>query len=279
MVDILMTLKEYWNQYGNIIIATIVIIIILILQSILVRITKRSVKKAHLPPEAANGLVLAIRMIAIFGIFTILTSYAGFTTEALALSGFIGAAIGFGSTQTVGNLIAGMYVMLTRPFRIGDYVRIGGEEGIVREISLNYTRLLAPDGTRVLVPNRSVINQNVRRYRRVIETEADREENTALAKTISFLRDTLDQKEIHIYPFDVAVSASYSFETTTRVFDEVCKEWEKKFGYTPTYYVSELLSGQTKYKIFLKVEDPRKILQFQPEFLKALLDRLEQTKT
>lgn len=284
MVDILERLEQYWLQYKDIILAVILIIIVLIVQRILVRAAKRSVKKAELPPEAANGIILIIRLGAFFAIFSILTHRIGLTSEVLAMSTFIGAAVGFASAQTIGNVIAGIYVMITRPFRIGDYVKIGGEEGIVREISLNYTRIQAFDGSRVLVPNRNVINQTLRRYRRHLKTEAgqegEQEEDTAFDKALAFLRDQIgEEKEIIVYPFDVAIHASYRMKTATKVFDEVCQQWTEKFGYPPTYFVSELPSYQTKYKFFITVDDPIKIFQLKPEFLKDILSRLEETQT
>ncbi|MFQ6124572.1 MAG: mechanosensitive ion channel family protein [Candidatus Heimdallarchaeota archaeon] len=282
-MDIIELLEQYWLDYQRIIIAGVLIIVILIIQRILVRAAKRSVTKAHLPPEAANGIVLIIRLAAVFAIFATLTSYAGLTSEALALSTFIGAAVGFASAQTIGNIIAGIYVMITRPFRIGDYIKIGAEEGIVREISLNYTRIQASDGTRVLVPNRNVINQTLRRYRRVLRTEKEHEEEqeeTAFNKALAFLRDQIsEEKEIYVYPFDVAIHASYSMKTATKVFDKVCEQWTEKFGYPPTYFISELPSYQTKYKFFITVDDPVKIYQLKPEFLRDILARLEETKT
>ncbi len=284
MVDIIELLEQYWRDYQKIMIAGVLIIFIIIVQRILVRAAKKSVKKAQLPPEAANGIVLIIRLAAVFAIFATLTGYAGLTSEALALSTFIGAAVGFASAQTIGNVIAGIYVMITRPFRIGDYIKIGAEEGIVREISLNYTRIQAFDGTRVLVPNRNVINQTLRRYRRYVRTEEEREEaqekDTAFNKALSFLRDQIgEEKEIYIYPFDVAIHASYSMKTATKVFDEVCEQWTEKFGYPPTYFVSELPSYQTIYKFFITVENPMKIFQLKPEFLKTILAKLEQTQS
>lgn len=281
--DIWELLEQFWMEYQAIIFAIIAIIIVLLVQRILVRAAKRSVKKAQLPTEAANGIILVIRLAAVFIIFTILTSYAGLSSEALALSSFIGAAVGFASAQTIGNILAGIYVIITRPFRLGDYVKIGGEEGIVREISLNYTRIQAFDGTRVLVPNRNVINQTLRRYRRYLRTEKEHEEeqeDTAFNKALAFLRDKIgEEKEIYVYPFDVAIHASYSMKTATKVFDEVCEQWTEKFGYPPTYFVSELPSYQTIYKFFITVENPMKIFQLKPEFLKTILARLEETQS
>lgn len=277
--DLWQSLEQYWLDYKEIIIAIIAILIVWIVQRILVRTAKKSVGKSQLPPEAANGLVLIIRMGAFFIVFTILTTSAGLSSEVIAISGFLGAAVGFASAQTISNIIAGMYVMITRPFKIGDYVRIGSSEGIVREIALNYTRIQAIDGTRMLVPNKNVINQTLRSYRRTITVAGDEEEDTAFDKTLSFFRESIsNEKDVFVYPFDVAIHASFTHETTTKVFDEVCQQWEEKFSYPPTYFISDLPSFQVKYKFFITVDEPIKIFQHKPEFLKDILTKLEETK-
>lgn len=278
--DIWERIEHYWTEYQGIILAITAILIIWIIQRILVRAAKRSVRKAQLPPAAANGIILAIRLTSVFIVFTILTSYAGLSSEALALSGFVGAAVGFASAQTIGNIIAGVYVILTRPFQVGEYVTIGGEEGIVREISLNYTRIEAPDGTRVLVPNRTVINEKLKRYRHIIQITEKDEEGTALKKTLSFLRDSISEKnEVYVYPFNLAVHMSYrDIQPTMKAFDQVCHEWTEKFGYPPTYYISDVPPWHINYKFFITIEKPQKILELQPKFLKALMEKLEATK-
>jgi len=277
--DILGILEQYWNEYEGFILSIITIIVIWIVQRILVRAAKKSVRRAHLPPEAANGLVLAIRLTTLFIIFTVLSSYAGLTSEALAVSGFIGAAVGFASSQTIGNVIAGIYVVLTRPFRIGEYVSIGSVEGIVREITLNYTRIEAPDSSRVLVPNRNVLNEQLRRFRHAVSRNehGTAEEDRSVSKTLSILRQTIgSEMEVYVYPFDVAIHTSLPQFAVMTAFDEACDEWTEKFGYPPTYYVAELPTFHVKYKFLITVEDPVKILQLQPEFLKAIMEKLDQ---
>lgn len=277
--DILNLIEQFWKENQGIVVALVFIILVWIIQRILVRAAKKSVRKAQLPPEAANGIILALRLIALFFVFTILTSYAGLSSEVLALSGFIGAAIGFASSQTIGNVIAGIYVILARPFRIGEFVTIGDVEGIVREISLNYTRIETPDSTRYLVPNRKVLDEKVRRFLQIIYPQDDDEkvDETVIKKTLEILRQTVTkEKEVYIYPFDVAIHSNNPQQKVMKAFDEVCQEWTEKFGYQPTYYVSELPTFHVRYKFIMTVDDPRQILHLQPEFLRAIMERVEQ---
>ncbi|MFB6266509.1 MAG: mechanosensitive ion channel family protein [Halodesulfurarchaeum sp.] len=76
-------------------------------------------------------------------------------------AGFLGIVVGMAARQTLGSLIAGFVLMFSRPFEIGDWVRIGEEEGIVTEISIVNTRLENFDGEFVVLPNDIVSNSTI----------------------------------------------------------------------------------------------------------------------
>jgi small conductance mechanosensitive channel len=76
-------------------------------------------------------------------------------------AGFLGIVAGLAAQQTLGALIAGFVLMLSRPFEIGDWVQIGEEEGIVTEITIVNTRLENFDGEVIALPNDSVSNSTI----------------------------------------------------------------------------------------------------------------------
>jgi len=86
------------------------------------------------------------------------------TTWFVGVSALTGAAIGFASTQTVGNFLAGLYIMISRPFMVRDYVKIGDGEGEVREITINYTKIYTPTYNVTEIPNRKVLDSTILNY-------------------------------------------------------------------------------------------------------------------
>ncbi len=76
-------------------------------------------------------------------------------------AGFLGIVVGLAARQTLGSLIAGLVLMFSRPFTIGDWVVIGGQEGIVTDITIVNTRLENFDGEFLIIPNDSVANQAI----------------------------------------------------------------------------------------------------------------------
>lgn len=141
----------------------VVTIIILVLAIIVERIVRgtiiRSSKTFKLDTHLENSLKLIVRVVILtIGVIAILQVF-GFGAEWLiSVSALGGAAIGFASTQTVGNFLAGIYLMISRPFMVNDYVRIGDIEGEVKEITVNYTKIYTPTFNIMEMPNRKVLD-------------------------------------------------------------------------------------------------------------------------
>ncbi len=78
--------------------------------------------------------------------------------------GIAGAGIALAMQGVLGNLVAGLTIIFTRPFKIGEYISIVGEEGEVVDISLFSTVLAHPDRSRVVLPNRKVVGEVLHNY-------------------------------------------------------------------------------------------------------------------
>jgi small-conductance mechanosensitive channel len=76
-------------------------------------------------------------------------------------AGFLGIVVGLAARQTLGSLIAGFVLMLSRPFTVGDWIEVGGQEGIVTDITILNTRLQNFDGETVVLPNDKVSDQSL----------------------------------------------------------------------------------------------------------------------
>ena len=77
---------------------------------------------------------------------------------------FVAALFSLGSTTTIGNLISGIIITYMRPFLVGDFVRIGEQEGEVIEKNAFITRLRDIKGNQVTVPNNSILSQQTVNY-------------------------------------------------------------------------------------------------------------------
>ncbi|MFB6301735.1 MAG: mechanosensitive ion channel family protein [Haloferacaceae archaeon] len=83
------------------------------------------------------------------------------TTQVLAVSGLLGAALGFGLKDLFAGVIGGLVIITEKPYRVGDKVEIGDHYGEVTGIGLRATTLTTPDDTAVRVPNARLFSENV----------------------------------------------------------------------------------------------------------------------
>ena len=79
-------------------------------------------------------------------------------TGLLASSAVLGLVIGFAARQPIANMMAGIQLAISQPFRIGDTVTIEGESGRVDDLTLSYTYIDPGDGRLVVVPNEMVLS-------------------------------------------------------------------------------------------------------------------------
>ncbi|MEM3974548.1 MAG: mechanosensitive ion channel, partial [Ignisphaera sp.] len=63
--------------------------------------------------------------------------------------------------QVLGQAIAGLFLLISRPFRIGDAVVIAGEDGVVDDVATLFTTVIKADGTKVLIPNNSIVGSKI----------------------------------------------------------------------------------------------------------------------
>lgn len=163
-----MLMFQDWFTTENIfLIATgvIIIIVMVIADKLVRRAISRYAHRLSLEPHVENIFKLVARILIVAIGVVILLSVFGMPTEwFVGVSALTGAAIGFASTQTVGNFLAGLYIMTSRPFMVRDYVKIGDVEGEVREITINYTKIYTPTHNITEIPNRKVLDSTILNY-------------------------------------------------------------------------------------------------------------------
>ena len=97
-------------------------------------------------------------------VVTALTQIGVATSSAAALLGGAALAIGLSLQSQLSSLAAGVILILTRPFKKGDYVEIGGVRGFVEEIRIVHTVLRTTDNRELTVPNSSITTQTISNF-------------------------------------------------------------------------------------------------------------------
>ncbi|HEX7275344.1 MAG TPA: mechanosensitive ion channel domain-containing protein [Nitrososphaeraceae archaeon] len=110
----------------------------------------------------AEIIRILIRIIGAIVVISVIISYLSQDPLIATSIGTITAiVIGFASQNVLGNLISGLYLAITRPFRIGDKVTVFGNTGIIYDIGLLYSRLRTDEGDIILAPNTSMVTTTI----------------------------------------------------------------------------------------------------------------------
>jgi small-conductance mechanosensitive channel len=108
---------------------------------------------------------VAVRnVVRIIGIGAMVAAIAGGVAggaAGVALGGFLGIVVGFASQQVLGQAVAGLFLLLARPFRVGDAVVVAGEDGVVEDVGTLFTTVTKADGVKVLIPNNAIIGSKI----------------------------------------------------------------------------------------------------------------------
>lgn len=83
------------------------------------------------------------------------------TTSVTALIGGAGLAVALSLKDQLSNFAAGALIILFRPFKVGDYIKVNGFEGFVSEIKMVQTALSTPDNEEIILPNSVVMSNSI----------------------------------------------------------------------------------------------------------------------
>jgi small conductance mechanosensitive channel len=118
-------------------------------------------------------LLSRVARLFVIGLFLIL-ALQNLGVELLPLIaglGVAGAGIALATQGVLSNMVAGLTIIFTKPYRVGEYIAIVGVEGQVEAITLFNTALTHADRSRVIVPNRKVVGEILHNYGRIRQAE------------------------------------------------------------------------------------------------------------
>ena len=85
----------------------------------------------------------------------------GDLTNLTVIAGALSVGIGFGLQNVINNFVSGIIILFERPFKVGDWVNISGEEGKIKQINIRSTELETFKKTSVIVPNATLLSSSV----------------------------------------------------------------------------------------------------------------------
>ncbi|HEX7812528.1 MAG TPA: mechanosensitive ion channel family protein [Burkholderiales bacterium] len=175
-------------------VAIVIIIVGYVVGRQIGRITDRGLRKFDMEPPVRELLVRIVRIL-VLGLFLIM-ALQNLGVELLPLIaglGVAGAGIALAMQGVLGNAVAGLTIIFTKPFRVGEYISIAGVEGTVEDISMFSSTLAHADMSRVVIPNRKIVGEILHNYGTVrqLDLSVGVAYDTDLNKAIAAIKEIL----------------------------------------------------------------------------------------
>ena len=179
---------------GNILSAMVIIIAALVAGRWMARVLDRALEKKHLEPPV-RILISRVARLLMLALGAVLAAQ-NLGVEVMPLVAGLsvaGVGVGLAMQGMLSNMVAGLVIIFVKPFRVGDYVELLGVHGQVTAIELFSTRLMHPDQSRVIVPNRKVIGEIMHNYGtiRQLDLTVGVSYSTNLNAALAVIRDVL----------------------------------------------------------------------------------------
>jgi small conductance mechanosensitive channel len=161
------TLSKMWDEAvgwltargPGIVAALVILVLAWIVAGVSRRLVIKAMTRAHIDLTLAKFFGTLTKWgIIVFAVVTCMGTLGINTTSLAAVVGAAGLAIGLALQGNLGNLAAGVLLLIFRPFKIGDAVIVAGQAGIVDGIDLFTTNLDTPDNRRITVPNNAIFS-------------------------------------------------------------------------------------------------------------------------
>jgi len=221
------------SNLGEIVFSAIAVIIVFVVYKLLKKQITRLKEQRKLEENIAFMLKRILQWMA--GLIILAVVFVQFGIEVGIIAGLLafagGTIIGFAAMNTIGNAIAGIIVMTSRPFKIGDRIYFNGQFADVEAIDLIYTRMNTLDNVSVSIPNQELLKSEIDNYgknkatRRKCsitagyETAAGKVE-TALLEAASKVEALLKDPEPYVW---ITTFGDFAVEYTLHVFTNKTK--------------------------------------------------------
>ncbi len=153
------------NHAGALVSAAVIVVIGFIAAGWVGKLFDRWLSRKAMEPPVRMLLTRIVRLLVVALTLVVALGTAGMDVTALIAGiGVAGVGVGLALQGVLGNLVAGMTIIFTKPFRVGEYIEIAGVSGKVKQIELFSTMLLHADMSHVMIPNRKLVGEILHNY-------------------------------------------------------------------------------------------------------------------
>lgn len=195
-MQFLRNILDYFAPYTHYITAFLICAAGAALATGLSRLIRRVLEQRTTPQVASAVGKTVGTLLGLIVFFTALAHLRINLTALLGAAGIAGVAVGFAAQTSLSNLICGLFIVLERPFKIGDMVEVEGSLGLVDRISMLSTYLRVFDNRLIRIPNETIMKAKITNVTAFPIRRADLEISTAYSedpcRIMRLLRETCD---------------------------------------------------------------------------------------
>lgn len=154
--------------------ALVLLVICLIVVKILLRITDKVLRRTGLDPSLHTFLRSAVKAVLLFLTVLIVAPSLNIpVTSLVAVLSVAGLAVSLAVQNSLSNVAGGIQLLTSKPFKVGDYVEVGGIAGTVADVGIYYTRIKTGDNKLTQIPNSQIAGEKIINYTAEPERRVD----------------------------------------------------------------------------------------------------------
>lgn len=224
---------------GKILSAVVVFVVCYLILRVLMRLFTRILSRVNMDETLRKILLAVIKLILYFLLAMVVIDTLGVSvTSLLAAFSVVGLAASLAVQDSLSNLASGIMLLVTKPFKIGDYVEIDDVSGTVKMISLIHTRITTIDNKMIYVPNSKIIATKIVNYTQQEKRRVDLEISASYDAPIETVRQSLLEAVSAVGLFSDTPAPPFAAVLS---FDEssiryVVRAWVKTEQYWDAYF-------------------------------------------
>src|SRR5256714_9291452 len=148
-------ITQHWeDQWARFVEGLLLLLLSIVVASLVGRTFRKQLRRPHIDPQVALLVSrIAYLTTVLLGVIAFFTRWFGSPALVFGGFGFLALAISLAFQDILKNFIAGLFMLLERPFRLGDEITVDNHTGIVENIEMRATTLRTSAGEQVIAPN------------------------------------------------------------------------------------------------------------------------------
>lgn len=162
------TVEQIFSQpfsWEKVLYTVLLFAVCLVVMKVLTTLLDRAIKHLGVEKTLHTFIKSSVRILLWFVTVILVLGYLNVDmTSMIAILSVAGLAVSLAIQGTLSNLAGGIMVLVSKPFKVGDYIQAGGVEGTVADIAMVYTRIKTFDNKLIFVPNGEISKEKIVNY-------------------------------------------------------------------------------------------------------------------